>query len=164
MIGRLVHDGRDYCGRLHQIGRNGVFIRIHVGVMRDWKIVERILNELKRGQPDMRERQVIGPGHVANRHRRNAKIAERREPPLEKRTQRLMPLKVDASNTAAPIIQIEVSRQLFILRGTLHCLRLGKLTLDVAARSEQSLRFASQHLYHHGAPYAVVGGASPGMP
>jgi hypothetical protein len=69
-----------------------------------------------------------------------------------------------ASNTAAPIIQMEVSGQLFILRGTLHCLRLGKLTLDVAARSEQSLLFASQHLDHHGAPYAVVGGASPGMP
>src|SRR5262245_27461522 len=126
---------------------------------------------------------MVGPAGVLNADGRHAEVAKRREPLLEKRAHRFVLLEIDAANASAAIIQIEVTRQLRMLRLERQRHRIREMRLDVPTRAKQALLFATpqgeahrsiqpkverfQHAHdldYDCAAGAVVGSASAAMP
>src|SRR5262249_467631 len=115
-----------------------------------------VLDELKAGQPDRGEREVIGAAGIAAGQRRRPQIAEGLKPGAEDRTYGLVALQVDAANLARPVVEVEIGRELLVSRFDRDRSRRsprrsplrpwnrarGVMLFDVGARADQSLLFA----------------------
>src|SRR5262249_45594975 len=125
--------------------------------MRTRAVFDFVLDELKGGQSDRVEREVVGAAGVAAGQRRRPQIAERFKPGAEDRTHRLVALKVDAANLASAVVEVEIGRELFVSgfererawrsprRAPLRPWgwARGVMFFNVSARADQSLLFAA---------------------
>ena len=146
MIYERRHDHR----RLHQIAFERVIVHIHVGVVRAREIIDRILNELKTGQPHRIERQMIGAAGVADGHGGGAEIVERSQPGLENRPHGVVALQIHAADPTGAVIEIEIGGKQFVFRFQLHGLAVGEMLFHIASRAEQSLLFAAPQRHPDG--------------
>src|SRR5438067_10645516 len=73
------------------------------------RIIQRILDELKPGQTDFIEGKVICPTCVANGNRPRAQIFEWRKPSFKEGSHHVISLKMNATNFARAVIQVEIT-------------------------------------------------------
>src|SRR5581483_5806035 len=129
--------------------------------MRARLILDRILNELESGNADSIEGKVIGAASIAHRERVHAQIFERLHPCFEDRLHRGISLHVDTANLSGAVVDIELNRNLCLLRLPRHrpsfaptqarraLLQPGKrrtrseMMDDVPLRAEQSFLFTA---------------------
>src|SRR5262245_58127965 len=102
-------DERGHNGRgLHEIAWLDALINIHVRVVRASIVFHRVLNELETRQPDCIKWKMIRPPCSPNGKRNGSHIPEGLEPKSEDRPDHVVVLKVNTSNLACPIVEIEV--------------------------------------------------------
>src|SRR5947207_15559156 len=110
-------------------------------------------------------------------------VSERIHPRLEDRRDRLVALQVHAANLARPVVDVEVARELRVLRLQLHDGRVCVVRFHVLLRSEEPLFLAApqadaycaaqldaagledaHRFHHHGGSGRVVGRAGAAVP
>src|SRR6266568_6889825 len=79
-------------------------------------IVQHVLNELKAGNADCIEAQVIGAAGVAHGQSRNAEILKRSNPLRKNWRYSRVSLQINAANLASTVIHVEVGRDQLLLR------------------------------------------------
>jgi len=82
----VIHERGDDGGSLLKVRFLNGFEHIHVRVMRARLVVDWVLDELKGGQPDVIEVEVVGAADTLYGQRRGAEIAEWPQPDREDRS------------------------------------------------------------------------------
>src|SRR5688500_13256358 len=95
-VGRVVREGRDDYGVLHQVLGLHPVVHVHVGVMGVRPVLHGVLDELEARQPYLVERHVVGGTGAANRQRGHAQVVEGLHPDGEHGPHGLVALQVDA--------------------------------------------------------------------
>lgn len=113
--GVIGEGGRDHRG-LHQILALSVIEDVQVGVMGTSVVVEVILNELEAGQADGVECDVVGTAGIAIGHGVGTHVSEGFQPRFEHLSDGRVALRVDAADLATTVVEIEVCRQLGMIR------------------------------------------------
>ena len=126
VVNKRRHDRR---GLLHIIRLNPIEY-VLVRVVRARVVFDFILDELKSRQADAIERLMVRAARVRNRNRAGAHIAEGHQPLSEKISEGAIALQVDTANFSGAVIQIEIARELFIVR---QCRQLRRRSIRVAA-------------------------------
>src|SRR5437660_9473024 len=125
--------------------------------MRASPILDRILNELKPGKPDLIERKVIGPAGILKGQGHRAQIPERHEPRPENRPDGFIRLHVDSAHLPAAVVVVEVDGELFRLRFQrdsevrVGAHSLAEVLLYVSGRAQQTLLLAAPESDANGA-------------
>src|SRR5262245_49408085 len=114
--GRVVRERRHDRRSLHQVVLLQPLVEIHVGVMGPRFVLQLVLDELEGRQPHFVERLVIGAAGLVHRDERGAEIGERLEPGLEDGDDTGVVLAVDPADLSAPVVEVEIDRQLRVLR------------------------------------------------
>ena len=113
-----------------------MIVSIHTGMVRDAAIIERVLNELEPRQTDGIQRQMVRAAGVLDGDGGRTLVAEGRQPGFKQRAHRIVPLQVDAANLAAAVIQIEVARELGVVRQKFHGFGIAEMLLHVGLRAK----------------------------
>jgi hypothetical protein len=134
--GGVVHEAGHDDRRLFQIVGRRFLVDIQVGMVHARAVVERILDELESRQPDRVEVEVVGAARAADRDRAGSQVGERLEPLFEDRAHAIVALQVDAANPARSVVDVEIARELCVLRLERHVRAIGEVCRDVRARPE----------------------------
>src|SRR6202050_3215934 len=114
--GGVVNEDGFHHSCLFKVGGNQAFVHVHVGVGAASFVIKRILNELKSGNTHFVEGHVIGAAGKASADGGDVEILERRNPLLEDRNDRIVFLRVDATDFTASVVNVVVSGNKFVLR------------------------------------------------
>src|SRR5580692_11994913 len=122
---------------------------VEVRVMDPGFVVQGILNELKRGQAQPAQENVIGGIRGLRDHRGGAQARERRQPFAEDRDYAEITLRIDTPNLAGSIVDIEIGREVRESREWLYRIGLhGNVSREVRKRRIGLQRTAGEMLFH----------------
>ena len=121
-VGRHVHERRHDHGHLLQVRFLDPLVHVHIRVVGSRLVFDGVLDELKSGQADLVEGNVVGAAGAADGKRGHAHGLERLHPFLENGPHRFVSLQVDAANFSRAVIHIEIGRKLGVFGLELHFL------------------------------------------